>query len=172
MSKFTPRSSKSWILAAALTAGVAAPVLFSSSVVRADDSSDKMSQCVTTEMDKAKKMAADPQQMTDLKKMMAKQMVMDKMAMMMAKDPQCDATIKSAMQDPDLMKTHDAAKEMAKDPEQMNMLKQEIMDDPKAMGDVVHHAAMMAMMKDKMGDMGGSMMDKGSKMMGDTSGPK
>ncbi len=164
---------KSWVAvsAAALVAGAACTVtLVSHGVARADDSmsasSSDMSTMVKEQADKGKMMAADPSQMMMMKDEMAKMMVMDKMSMKIAMDPTCKQTLMEAAKDPNMMKVHEAAKADATDPTKMKAIMDQVMADPMAMKMVMHHAAMMAMMQDKAGGMGG-MMDKGKAMMGD-----
>ena len=103
-------------------------------------------------MDKMKMMASEhPQEMAAD---MARMMVMDKMAMHMAMDPSFMHMLDQSMNDPKMKMAHDDAKKMAEDPAQMAKMKQQIMDDPKAMQMVMHMAGTMAMMH-------GGMMDHG-----------
>ena len=97
-------------------------------------------------------------------------MVMDHMSMMLAHDSDFKEQTTTLMSDADMKKVHEEAKTMAEDPEEMKKLKEEIMSDPKQMKEVIHHAMMMDMMMDKMGDktsMGdkSSMSEMGTKAM-------
>lgn len=95
-------------------------------------------------MDKMKMMASEhPQEMAAD---MARMMVMNRMAMQMAMDPSFLQMLQHSMSDPDMKKAHEDAQKMADDPEQMAKMKQQIMDDPKAMQMVMHLAGTMAMM--------------------------
>ncbi|HSZ59065.1 MAG TPA: hypothetical protein VK797_25715 [Tepidisphaeraceae bacterium] len=89
-------------------------------------------------MDKMKMMAAEHPQETASD--IARMMVMDKMAMHMAMDPSFLHMLQQSMSDPNMKKVHEDARKMAEDPAQMAKIKQQIMDDPKAMQIVMHLA--------------------------------
>jgi hypothetical protein len=135
--------------------------------VRADDKGvgPEETKMVTDQMEKMKEDAANASDAEKMKKSMAKQMVMEHMARDLAKDPAFKAEVDAMMADPNMKKIHDDAKEMAStDAKEM---KQDILDDKKAVKDLIHHAMMMEMMMEA-GDAangGGGMMDMGKKMM-------
>ena len=108
-------------------------------------------------MDKMKMMASEHPQETAAD--MARMMVIDKMAMHMAMDPRFLHMLQQSMSDPNLNKVHEDARKMAEDPMQMAKMKQQIMDDPKAMQMVMHMAGTMAMIHGVM--MHDGMMDHG-----------
>jgi hypothetical protein len=114
------------------------------------------------QMTDAKMMAADPAQSAMMAKDMAKMMVMDHMAEMLAKDEACKQACMAAMSDPAMMKVHEQAAAMAKDPEQMKKLQDEIAADPASMKMVMHESMQMSkpmgMMPDA-GKMGRDMKD-------------
>ena len=91
-------------------------------------------------MDKMKMMAAEHPQETAAD--MARLMVMDKMAMHMAMDPTFSHMLQQTMSDPNVKKVHEDARKLAEDPAQMAKIKQQIMEDPKAMQMVMHLAMM------------------------------
>ena len=107
----------------------------------ADDQKMMMDQAM-----KMKEMAADPKQADMMKTDMAKMMVMDHMAKEMAMDPQFKQSAMDMMSDANIKKIHEDAMAMAKDPEQMKKMQQEIMADPMMMKMVNHQAMMMSMM--------------------------
>jgi hypothetical protein len=154
-----PKNTRNWLPAAALAVTVCAVVLWA----RAQDKmsgdhmavhgdSMKMSpeemKMAGQHMDQMKMMAAEHPE--EAAAGMARLMVMDKMAMSMAMDPAFLHMLQQSMSDPNTRKVHEDARKMADDPAQMAKLKQQIMDDPKAMHVVMHWAAQMAMMRDGM----------------------
>ena len=163
---------KSWIAtAAAAVVAAGACTLVTYTAARADDQMTGMNgasngansdlrQAAMKCQDQMKQMATDPQKMSEVKVKMAKAMVMDKMSKELAKDPQFQQKCMADMNDSSMKAVHDGAKQMVQDPEQMKKMEEQIEQDPEAMTIVTHRAAMMSMMKDKMGDMGGKMMDK------------
>ena len=94
-------------------------------------------------MDKMKAMASEHPQETAAD--MAKMMVIDKMATHMAMDPSFHGMLQQSMSDPNMKKVHEDAKNMAESPAELAKIKQQIMDDPKAMQMVMHMAGTMAM---------------------------
>ena len=159
------RKPSSIITAAAALALMAGGVVWAADDMKMDAKSGDMTQCVMKETDKMKQMAADPAEMSKMKDEMAKMMVMDKMAMKIANDPQASEQLKAAMEDPNVKKAHEAAMQMAKDPEQSKMMMDQIMADPTEMKSVMHSAMMMKMMEDKgAGKMGEKMKGMGNMM--------
>ncbi len=162
----TTRQSWIAVAAAALLAG-GVGTLSLSHVARADDAMKEsapkadasLKQAAMKCSDDMKQMVADPSKMDAAKVKMAKAMLMDKMSMSLAKEPEFQQMTMAAMQDENMKKTHEAAKAMVEDPAQMKTMMDQIEQDPEAMAIITHNAAMMAMMKEKMGGMGG-MMDK------------
>ena len=164
--------NRSWILATAAAAGLVfatAETLVPSA--RAQDSmkapmaaDHALEDAAMKHAGNMKKMVSDPDKMEKAETRMAKAMVMDKMTRMLATDPKFQQMAMSDMQDENMKKAHDAAKTMAEDPAKMQTMMAQIEKDPDAMNIITHNAAMMAMMKEKSGGMGG-MMDKGKDMM-------
>ena len=170
MSRIANLSRKPLVLAACLAITGGAVCTY---VVRADDKmSDMMkmgdtkvsadeSKMAMEQLDKMKKEASDD---SDKMKMnMAKMMVMEHMSMSLAADADFQKSSKDLMDDETFKKLHEEASTMAKDPEQMKKMEDEITSDSKEMKEVVHHAMMMEMMHDKMS--GGSSESMGQKMM-------
>ena len=121
----------------------------SKTAVSADDS--KM---MVDRIDKMKENAADPAKAEMMEKDMAKMMVMDHLAKALSDDATVKSAMMEAMADPNVKKVHEEAMKMAKDPEMMKKMEDEITADPEAMKHVDHSAMMMAMHGDtKMGKM-------------------
>jgi hypothetical protein len=163
-----PKFTRNWLPAAALAVSVCTVVLWakaqdkmSGDHMAMHGDSMKMSpeemKMAGQHMDQMKMMAAEHPQETAAD--MARLMVMDKMAMHMAMDPAFVHMLQQSMSDLNTKKVHEDARKMAEDPAQMAKIKQQIMDDPKAMQMVMHSAARMAMMHEAM--MHDSMMHEG-----------
>ena len=152
--------TRSWLPGAALLIGLCSVIPSSRAQEKmpgdhmkmSGDSMMKMSpaemKMAGEQMDKMKMMATEHPQ--DEAAGMARLMVMDQMATHMAADPSFQKMLQQSMSDPNVKKVHEDARKMAEDPAQAAKIKQQIMDDPKAMHMVMHLAARMAMMHEGM----------------------